>query len=158
MALRLIEGTPSRVVNVSSTVHQQGHINFDDLNWEKGYGAWRAYGASKLCNVLFSNEFNRRFSNKGIYSNSLHPGVIPTDLGRNNWTADLFYKVGNLFMKDIPQGAATTVYVATAPELEGVGGKYFADCNLANPSNISQSAEVALKLWTKSEKFVGINH
>jgi len=154
---RLIEGAPSRVVNVSSAAHQMGIMDFENLNSEKSYSAWKTYGLSKLMNVHFANELNRRYSSKQVFSNSLHPGVIPTELGRNQWAADFFYTIGNLFMKTIPQGASTTVYVAVAPELESVGGKYFQDCNLGKPTAASQDEKNALRLWEVSEKLVGLN-
>jgi WW domain-containing oxidoreductase len=154
---RLIEGAPSRVVNVSSMAHKQvSSINFDDLNWEKDYNPWKSYGASKLQNILFANEFDKRYSSKGIRANSLHPGVIPTELGRNNAAADFFYKIGGIFMKSIAQGAATTVYVSTAPELESVGGKYFSDCNIAVPTAAAQDHKAAEKLWDVSTKLLNL--
>jgi len=153
---RVKEGAPSRIVNVSSRAHLRGHINFDDLQSEKSYSPWGAYSQSKLANVLHASELNRRLAGTGVTTNSLHPGVIPTELGRNNFLADLFYKAGSLFMKSIEQGAATTVYAAVSPQLEGVGGKYFVDCNEEEPIAEARDEAVASRLWEVSESLVGL--
>eukprot|EP01100_Stratorugosa_tubuloviscum_P002785 TRINITY_DN165_c0_g3_i3.p1 TRINITY_DN165_c0_g3~~TRINITY_DN165_c0_g3_i3.p1 ORF type:complete len:314 (-),score=170.78 TRINITY_DN165_c0_g3_i3:88-1029(-) len=147
---KLKQGAPSRVICISSIAHERGSINFDNINWQHNYHPFFAYASSKLANVLFANEFNKRFSSQGIYANSLHPGVIPTELSRHSSLASIFYGIGKLFMKSIEQGAATTVYVATAPELERVGGRYFSDCAQKNPSTIAQDSQLALNLWEYS--------
>jgi len=108
-------------------------INFDDIFGEKYYEAWSFYAQSKLANIMFAKDLNRRLQkdNIPITVNSLHPGAIDTELGRNSFAAYLFYKLGYFFMKSIPQGAATSVFAATAPELKGKGGYYLKDCNVA---------------------------
>eukprot|EP01102_Stenamoeba_stenopodia_P004266 TRINITY_DN14597_c0_g1_i1.p1 TRINITY_DN14597_c0_g1~~TRINITY_DN14597_c0_g1_i1.p1 ORF type:complete len:304 (+),score=66.57 TRINITY_DN14597_c0_g1_i1:72-983(+) len=154
---KLKQGAPSRIVNVSSRAHTRGHINFDDLQAEKSYSPFTAYCQSKLANVLHANELNRRLAGTGVTANSLHPGAIPTELGRNNVLANAVYKLGWWFMKTIEQGAATTVYVAASPQLEGVGGKYFDNCNEATPIEEARDEAVAKRLWEVSESLVGLN-
>eukprot|EP01121_Diplochlamys_sp_Union-15-3_P013525 TRINITY_DN4204_c0_g1_i12.p1 TRINITY_DN4204_c0_g1~~TRINITY_DN4204_c0_g1_i12.p1 ORF type:complete len:163 (-),score=24.40 TRINITY_DN4204_c0_g1_i12:334-822(-) len=128
---KLKDGSPSRIVNVSSLAHKRGRIAFEDLNWEKrSYSSFDAYAQSKLANVLFSRELNERLKGTGVSSYSLHPGVIPTELGRSHWYSELFYKLGKPFFKTIPQGAATTIYVATSPDVATLGGHYFSDCHV----------------------------
>jgi len=152
---RLKEGAPARVVNVSSKAHTRGHVDFDNLDYHvpDSYTPFDSYGRSKLCNILHANEFNRRYAEScKITANSLHPGVIPTELGRNNTLSQIFYTLANIFLKSIEQGAATTCYVATSSNLEGVGGKYFADSNEATPIPEATNPEVAKKLWEVSEQ------
>jgi len=153
----LKRGTPSRVVNVSSMGHKLGTIDFDDINYEKkAYGRWYAYGQSKLANILFAREFNKRYSAEGIKAFSLHPGAIITELQRHmpGFVNTTYRFVGPLFSKTIPQGAATTILVATGPEVEDKGGLYFSDCNVYNTTHNQVNDEVALKLWELSEKAV----
>jgi len=149
----------ARVVCVSSRAHNRGKIDLEDPNYEKReYTKWGAYGQSKLANVLFARELNKRMSGENIKAFSLHPGVIPTELTRhmNSAVRSLFKSVGSLFIKTIPQGAATSVYVATAPEVENSGGAYFADCNVTQSPNSEVNDEMALKLWELSVKTVGL--
>jgi len=152
---KLIASTPSRVVVLSSGMHKSGHINLGDPNYEKrSYSAGGAYGQSKLANLLFARELNNRLKGTGVTANSVHPGVIATELGRYDAASSIFYSISKPFLKSIPQGAATTVFVATSPTLEGVGGKYFSDCKETIPSNEAQSDELAVKLWDMTEKLI----
>jgi len=149
----------ARVVVVSSKAHFDSDIRFDTCGkmdiYNEFFGDWKAYCISKTANVLFSMELDRRYKEYGIHSNSLHPGNIWTDLGRSSTPVQIYYSISRFFLKTMSQGAATTVYVATAPELEGVGGKYFSDCQISDPaSHVTLAA--AKKLWTLSEKWVGI--
>jgi NAD(P)-dependent dehydrogenase (short-subunit alcohol dehydrogenase family) len=150
-------GAPSRVVNVSSKAHTMvSYFNLDTIGDESKYGKWTAYGISKSANILFASEFNRRFSKDGIFSNSLHPGVIATELTRHMTGGSVFHFFAAPFEKSIEQGAATTVYVATAPELNNVGGKFYSDCNEAVPKAHCLDMSFAEKLWEKSEEWTGL--
>jgi hypothetical protein len=108
-----------------------------------------------LANVLFANELNRRLPN-GSTANSLHPGIIATNLGRHMQGG--FSKLLGVFMApfmvSIAQGAATSCYVATSPELAGVGGRYFANCKPARVSKLGQDEALAEQLWSKSTELV----
>jgi WW domain-containing oxidoreductase len=143
-----------RVVTVSSAAHTQaprGGIEFDNLDGSKGYGPWRQYGQSKFANILFAKELARRFAGTGRTANAVHPGVIPTNLARHSALARVFYGAFSpLFLKSVPQGAATQVYVATSPALATVSGKYFADCNVIAPRGDAEDAATAKKLWEVS--------
>jgi len=144
---------PARVVVVSSNAHKSAkEMIFDDINSDKNYSTWNVYGQSKLANILFSNELNRRLEGTGVTSNSLHPGVIKTELVRDTTLGQIFTVVGAPFLKSIPQGAATTVYVATASDL--AGGKYFADCNEVAPTAAAQDSAAAKTLWELTEKLI----
>ena len=150
----------ARVVVVSSSAHLQAPkegIQFDNLSGEHGYSAFRAYGQSKLANVLFANGLNQRLGD-GATANSLHPGVIGTNLGRH--MNPLLTGVMGLFMmpfaKSVAQGAATQCYVATSTELDGVAGRYFADCNEARSNPLAGDRRLADRLWKVSEELVGL--
>ncbi|XP_043695294.1 short-chain dehydrogenase TIC 32, chloroplastic-like isoform X1 [Telopea speciosissima] len=153
--------TEGRIVCVSSEAHRRPYpegIRFDKINDESGYGSWTAYGQSKLANILHANELNRRLKEErvDITANSLHPGVIATNLLRHHSVLNgLFVSVGKFFVKSIPQGAATTCYVALHPQVKGVGGEYFSDSNIANPTSLAKDTELAKKLWEFSMSLIG---
>lgn len=150
----------ARVVIVSSAAHMQAPaegIEFDNLDGHKSYSGWKAYGQSKLANVLFANELARRLKETGVTVNSLHPGLIATNLGRhmNPLIGLAFGLFGFLMMKNVGQGAATSCYLAVHPDLAGITGKYFSDCQETAPHKLSQSEELASRLWMKSEELSG---
>jgi NAD(P)-dependent dehydrogenase (short-subunit alcohol dehydrogenase family) len=142
---------PARIVNVSSGAHLSGRINFEDLMGEKHYRGMRAYGQSKLANVLFTNELARRLEGTGVTANSLHPGTIRTGFARNN---GILYEFGmsvvGLFFPSQEEGAQTSIYLASSPEVEGVTGKYFYKCKEAPTNPIAQDPDVAQELWQVS--------
>ncbi len=148
-----------RVVMLSSGAHSMAPkegIQFDNLSGEKGYSGWRNYGQSKLANLLFAKELARRFAGTNKTANAVHPGVIRTKLGRHmNSVAGFFFGLfGPVWLKDVPQGAATEVFVATHPSVKDTSGKYFADCNVAPSRKDADDPELAKKLWEVSEKIV----
>ncbi len=148
-----------RVVMVSSEGHRmtpKGGIAFDNLNGEKGYSSWKNYGQSKLANILFAKQLTKMFEGTQKTANALHPGVIHTNLGRhmNGVMQTAFSMIKGVFTKSIPQGAATTCYVATNPNLAGVSGEYFFNCNIKKPSKHALNPELAQQLWDASEEIV----
>ncbi|RMF97607.1 MAG: oxidoreductase, partial [Gammaproteobacteria bacterium] len=128
-------------------------IQFDNLSGEKGYDPALAYGQSKLANILFTLELAERLKGTRATANALRPGVIPTNLGRHMpaWKPFLLKTVGRLFTKTVAQGAATTCYVATAPQLAGVSGYFFEDCNPIRAGGHTEDREMAHRLWRVSE-------
>jgi NAD(P)-dependent dehydrogenase (short-subunit alcohol dehydrogenase family) len=125
----------ARIVSLSSRGHHRSPVVFDDLNFaHRPYDPWLGYGQSKTANVLFAVEATRRWGADGITANAVHPGAVPeTNLSRHIDPDELatLRSSGSFRFKTIEQGAATTVLVATSPQLEGVGGRYFEDCNEA---------------------------
>ena len=121
---RLRQSAPSRVVTVSSNAHAMGRIDFDDLQGERSYSGARAYNQSKLANVLFTYELARRLRGTGVTANALHPGVVRTSFGAEDPAGiqRLFVPLMRPFMKAPAQGAATSIHLASAPELEQVTG------------------------------------
>ncbi|WOH12411.1 hypothetical protein DCAR_0831914 [Daucus carota subsp. sativus] len=155
-------GIEGRIVNLSSDLHRRGvgkeGIIFDKINDEQSYSnstfSVSPYGMSKLCNILHTNELTRRFQEEGvnITANSVHPGLIATNLfssngGAVNW---IMTKVMVYILKNIEQGASTSLYVALNPKVTGVSGKYFRDNNILTPSKMARDPEVAKKLWDYS--------
>jgi len=168
------KGADKRIVNLSSRGHHIAPVDFDDPNYESGeYDKWQAYGRSKTANILFSVALEKRFGARGIHANALHPGGIVTNLGRHMTEEDMKWmmkrveeaqKMGAGGLKTIAQGAATTCWVATAPELEGKGGLYAEDCHIAEVDDESPIGGVrsyavdeakAERLWALSEELVG---
>jgi len=155
---RVVAAPQGRVVVVSSRGYlwaPPGGIEFDNLSGERGeYDPNRAYGQSKLANGLFSLELARRLGRTRATSNSVHPGIIRTNLGRHfpRWKKLLSEVIGWSFMKSIPAGAATQCYVATNPRLAGVSGRYFINCNPEIPGGRMEDAAFAAKLWAVSEE------
>jgi NAD(P)-dependent dehydrogenase (short-subunit alcohol dehydrogenase family) len=137
---RLAEAGSARIVSVSSSGHLRSPVVFDDLNFSfRDYTPFGAYGQSKTANVLFAVEATRRWSEDGITSNALMPGGIATPLQRHVLEADPEYmekaaeryEKAGLELKTPEQGAATSVLLAASPQLDGLGGRYFEDCNEA---------------------------
>ncbi|KAK6117639.1 hypothetical protein DH2020_048601 [Rehmannia glutinosa] len=142
-----------RIVNVSSEAHRLPYnegIRFDKINDQQGYDRWGAYGQSKLANILHANELTRRLKEDGaeITANSLHPGIITTNLFRHFGVFEGFVSsLGQLVLKNVPQGASTNCYVALRPELKGISGEYFSDNNLDKASAMAADRNLARKLW-----------
>lgn len=147
-----------RVVVLSSEAHRlppSTGIQFDDLSFESGYSAWKAYGQSKLANLLFARALSRRLE-KGQTANAVHPGVIGTDLWRHMGTAARIVApiAGAIALKNVHEGAATQCFVATRPDLAHVTGEYFSNCNRAKSSAFGADQELAERLWKKTEEIV----
>lgn len=153
-------GIEGRIINVSSEAHRMTYssgIRFDQINENKGYYAFLAYGQSKLANILHANELTRRLQESGdnVTANSIHPGSIPTNLLRYRQTILGFLtQIIKFALKNIPQGASTQCYVALHPQLKGVSGKYFYDNNEGAPTSLATNTVLAKKLWEFSEKIV----
>lgn len=163
----------SRVVNLSSAGHRLGPVRLDDPHFQRGdYDKWEAYGQAKTANIWFSNELTRRATRHGIVSNAVHPGGIMTDLGRHLNEDDIKELMarqpkggGGIRWKEVPAGAATSVWAATAPELEGRGGLYLEDCHVGVPKQSEDDADGysphamdevgAVRLWELSEELLG---
>jgi retinol dehydrogenase-14 len=153
---RLTQSAPARVVTVSSHAHAQGRIDFDDLQGERSYSGARAYNQSKLANVLFSGELARRLEGSGVTANALHPGVVSTAFGAEDpgRTQRLLGPLLRAVMKSPAQGAASSIRVASAPDLDGVTGQYFANGKQKSPSPRGRDEAVAGRLWRVSTDLI----
>jgi NAD(P)-dependent dehydrogenase (short-subunit alcohol dehydrogenase family) len=157
-------------VSLSSGGHVASPVVFEDIHFEsREYTPFLGYGQAKTANVLFAVEFDRRFKDAGIRAYGVHPGMIHTDLGRHltpEIIKDIVGKAssGGEPRKDVPQGAATSCWAATSPDLEGKGGIYLADCQIAPPKDggnrgVAAHAvdpEAAAQLWKVSEDLLGV--
>ncbi len=142
---------PSRVVNVTSSVH--AHIDFDDLQMEKGYNAIKSYGQSKLAQILFTRELADRLAGSGVTVNCVHPGAVRTHLGDEGGLVGIGIKLLRPFYMTPEKGAETLVYVATSPDVDGITGKYFYR-KKERPTPFSEKD--SLRLWDVSMKLSGL--
>ena len=148
---------PARIVNVASAAHRRATLDFDDLQSERGYSGMGAYSRSKLANILYTYELARRLEGSGVTANCLHPGVVRTGFGRN--TQGIFklgVKLIAPFMLSDEQGADTSIYLASAPEVEGVTGKYFAKREAIRSNPQSHDRAAAERLWDISLEMCGL--
>jgi retinol dehydrogenase-12 len=149
----------ARIVNVTSNSYAIARLDFDDLTFERRYWMLGPYSVSKLGNIYFSRELARRLEETHITVNAVHPGLVFTNLGLGNNThvaKRLIASVWRLFAKDESEGHACVVWAATAPELEGVTGRYIADSKVTEPKAIARRDDAARRLWDVSESTTGI--
>jgi NAD(P)-dependent dehydrogenase (short-subunit alcohol dehydrogenase family) len=167
----LLAGAPARIINLSSSGHKFSDVNLDDPNYEqRDYEKWAAYGESKTANALFSVGLDQRLKSRGVRSLAVHPGVIMTKLSRHLTEADIENlmnsapKGESLDWKSVEQGAATSVWAATAPELADKGALFLENCQVAVPAEPGKGGGVedyaldpagAERLWALSEQLVG---
>ena len=174
LAPALRAGAPARVVSVSSAGHRFATVNVDDPHFQRRpYDKWESYGQSKTANIWYALELDRRLASAGVRAFAIHPGMIATELGRHLVPDDIATlraraaereSTGKTSWKTIPQGAATQLYAATAPELEGKGALYLEDCQLSGPtpcpgglgtSPWAFDTDGAARLWKLSEDTTG---
>ena len=170
LAPALVAGAPARVVNLSSAGHKFGELNLDDPNYhDREYEKWSAYGQSKTANALFSVGLDQRLQNKGVRAFAVHPGMIMTELSRHMEQSDMEAilrgrDIAEIGFKTVEQGSATSVWAATSPELEGEGGLYLEDCQIAEAASgdsdkgveaYALDTNTADRLWQMSESMVG---
>ena len=150
---KLCASAPARIVNIASGAHRGATIRFDDLVGARAYDGWRAYAQSKLANIVFTYELARRLAGTGVTANCLHPGAVATNFGNAGPALiRLAVRIGRPFLKSPARGAATAIYLASSPEVEGVSGKYFVNRREARSSDESYDPEVAARLWKVSEE------
>ena len=155
---RLKHSAPARVVTVSSNAHTAGQIDFDDLQGERSYSGSRAYSQSKLANVLFTYELARRLQSIDVTANALHPGVVNTSFGAEDPGSlqRLIIPFVRPFLKAPEQGAATSIHLASSPDLEQATGRYFANSKPKRSSKRSYDEATAARLWQVSTDLVGL--
>ena len=159
LAPQLRAAAPARVVNVASGAHARAALDFDDLQSKRGYGGMKVYGRSKLANILFTRELARRWRGSGVSANCLHPGVVRTDFGADGEMGRLMgvgWTILKPFLISAQRGADTSVFLASAPEVEGVSGEYFDRCRVSRSSRRSRDPVTAARLWEVSLGLVGL--
>jgi NAD(P)-dependent dehydrogenase (short-subunit alcohol dehydrogenase family) len=154
---RLIASTPARIVNVSSNAQATGRIAFDDLQGEQNYSGSQAYNQSKLANVMFTYELSRRLRGTGVTANALHPGVVRTAFSSEDPSA-LARMARPLmrFMKTPAEGAVTSIYLASSPDVDAVTGRYFANSKPKTSNKSSYDTNAADRFWQLSADLVGL--
>lgn len=156
---RLERSAPARIVNVASRAHRRVSLDLDNLQFQNAkYSSLKAYGRSKLCNVLFSNELARRLAGKGVTANCLHPGVVASSIWENSsppfFLRPLLAFAKRFLMISPEQGAHAIVDLATSPALEGVTGGYYENLRRVEPSPLARDPQLAIGLWNASAKLV----
>lgn len=147
----LKNSAPSRIINVASAAHKRAKIDFDDLQSEnKKYRLFTVYGVSKLAEVLFTYELSRKLEGTGVTANAVHPGVVNTNLGRDQSKFSQWF--ARKFFKSPEEGAQTSIYLASSPEVEGITGKYFINKQPKESSEESYNEDYAKKLWHTAEE------
>ncbi|MFJ4002410.1 SDR family NAD(P)-dependent oxidoreductase [Streptomyces sp. NPDC090023] len=172
----LASGDGARVVSVSSRGHHLSPIRWDDVQWTEGYDKWQAYGQAKTANALFALQLDTLGRDSGVRAFSLHPGGIMTPLQRHlpkeemverGWIDEQGNPLNPAGFKTPEQGAATQVWAATSPRLDGLGGLYLEDCDIAEPApadgtwggvkDWATDPEQAARLWTLSAELTGVD-
>jgi NAD(P)-dependent dehydrogenase (short-subunit alcohol dehydrogenase family) len=154
----LVAGAPARVVTVSSNAHTRAHLDLDDPQFaRRRYRAFAVYGQSKLANILFTVELARRLQGRGVTANCLHPGFVRSEFGtRTHGWLRLGIGIARPFGLTPEQGARTSIYLATSPEVADVTGRYFVNCRPAQPRPQATDPEMARRLWEVSERMTGL--
>jgi NAD(P)-dependent dehydrogenase (short-subunit alcohol dehydrogenase family) len=155
---RIVASAPARIVTTSSVGHFSGTMDFDDLGFERGYQIMRAYGRSKLANVLYTRELAHRLEGTGVTANCLHPGAVATNIWSGApWFARPVLEIGKrLFMVSPATGGARIAYLAASPEVEGRTGGYYEQDRLKEPAALAQDAAVGARLVEVSRDLVGL--
>lgn len=152
----LKKSAPSRIINVASAAHKRAKMDFDDLQSEnKKYSLFRVYGVSKLAEILFTYELSRRLEGTKVTANTLHPGVVNTNLSRDHSKYSQWF--AKKFFKSPEEGAETSIYLASSPEVEGITGKYFINKEPRQSSEESYNEEYAKRLWKICAEMTGLN-
>lgn len=156
---QLKKGGPSRIIMVSSGAHKVGKIHFDDLQLKKSYRTFKAYAQSKLANILFTRSLSERLKLENITVNCLHPGAVATQMGINRETGfgKGITKLLKPFFLTPAEGATTTIYLATSPEVERITGEYFYKSKVAKASKRGRDKVLAEKLWHLSVSLTGLD-
>lgn len=150
---------PARIVNVSSEAHKYATMDLDDLEFKRGFSGMKAYGRSKLANIMFTYELARRTAGSEVTANAVHPGHVATNMWRTNFPiiGPALKWVMSLFALSPEEGADNSIYLASSPEVEGVTGKYFVERQPAQSSPASYNEEIAQRLWEVSENLTSLD-
>jgi NAD(P)-dependent dehydrogenase (short-subunit alcohol dehydrogenase family) len=154
---RLLASRPARIINTASAAHQRAILDFDDLQSSKHFGARKAYGRSKLCNILFTRELARRLHDTGVTVNCLHPGFVATRFGdQSGGLISRLVWLAKFFAISPTKGAETIVYLASSTEIAKTTGQYFYKSVPATPSSQALDDRSALLLWQRSAALAGM--
>ena len=155
---RLKSSAPARIITVSSGAQSMGWIDFEDLQGARNYSGQRAYNQSKLASIMFTNELARRLEGTGVTATSLHPGVVRTNFGAED-QARFFAIISRVilpFLKTPAQGAETSIYLASSPDMAGVSGGFFANRKPKTANKLAYDTDMTARLWQVSADLVGM--
>jgi len=153
----LLAAGAARVINTSSHAHYRAKIDFDDLQMQNNFGGFKAYGCSKLCNILYTRALMRRLEGTGITANSLHPGFVKTRIGEEGkGLGAAVFRFMKHFAITPEKGAETIVYLASSGDVAKTTGLYFYKCKPVEPSKLAQDDAAAERLWQETAKLAGI--
>jgi retinol dehydrogenase 12 len=154
----LIAGAHARIVTTASDAHLNQMLDFSDLQMGRGYRPLRAYGRSKLCNILFTRDLARRLAGTSVTANCLHPGFVRTSLGQHDGgLIGYLIKLAMLFAGNPEKGADTIVHLATAPQFSRESGGYYFDRRLHSPSLAARDDAIARRLWEETARLTGVD-
>ena len=149
-------GIPGRIINVASTAHKNTELDFEDIQGINDYKGWPAYGRSKLMNIMFTYECHRRFEDSRVTFNCLHPGFVNSNFGNNNsgFARSSINLAKSIFAINVMMGAKTSVFLASADEVENISGKYFDKCKAKKSSKVSYIVKDQKQLWETTEDMI----
>jgi NAD(P)-dependent dehydrogenase (short-subunit alcohol dehydrogenase family) len=154
----ILKSKQGRIINVSGEYHRKGRINFEDMEYSKNYSAFKAICRARLADILFVYELSRRLKNTKVTANSLHPGLVATNIIDNDPDSSLIkrilYKSISPFLKTPEEGAETVIYLASSPEVANVTGRYFINKKSVQSSQLSYDEKLAAQLWKTSEQMI----
>jgi len=153
---RLKASAPARIITVASEGHRGYRLNLTQLAQPQDWGTLRAYGRSKLCNILFTRELGARLDGSGVVATCLHPGVVATAIGQRGGPAELIWRLIKPFMMSAEQGAETSLFLATVPDPTPFHRGYVIGKSLARPDTIALDSGLALRLWEESARLAGL--
>jgi len=155
---RIIRSAPARIVNVASIAHRRASMNFDDLFYERGYFLMKAYGRSKLGNVLYTRLLAQKLAGTGVTVNSLHPGTVDTGIwsAAPAWTKPLIAILRRFAFISAEEGGRRIVQLVASPELSGTTGQYFENGRIVDPAPRARDDALARRLWQESERLTGL--
>ena len=154
---RLVASGPARIINTASAAHQGATLDFDDLQSAKSFGARKAYGQSKLCNILFTRELVRRLQGTRVTANCLHPGFVATRFGdQSGGLMSPLIRFAKFFAISPAEGAETIIHLASSPDVVEATGQYFYKSVPTTPSSWAQDDRSALLLWQHSAALAGM--
>ena len=156
---RLKASAPARVVTVSSHVQAEGRIDFDNLQGARDYSGQTAYSQSKLANVMFTNELAHRLGGSGVTATCLHPGFVRTDFGAEDqaWFFSIISHAVRPFLKTPAQGARSSIYLASSPDMQGVTAQFFVNSKPKTANKVAYDADMTRRLWDVSAGLVGMS-